>query len=188
MLYNPMTRPASITKLGKFDVCRVFLLSSRSAACISSEAEAQILFNTSRSSCFGRCCAYHSHLNIQDTMSAHAQSGDFPRFDDGDVVISLTARSEDALVLHSQILAFHSEYFRTGLDANWLSQKITGTKMIRGRGQHDPLRARMGTPCFQTAGRMWFTGWEGKQMPFAYSMDCSADRQPRTQSPTTMKG
>jgi len=90
-------------------------------------------------------------FNVQDTMSAYARSGNFPRFDDGDVVISLTVYSEDTLVLHSHVLSFHSEYFKTGLDAKWLSQNITGTKVIRGREVNVTIMSSNGNPLLSSS-------------------------------------
>ncbi|KAF2099857.1 hypothetical protein NA57DRAFT_55795 [Rhizodiscina lignyota] len=52
----------------------------------------------------------------------------FPCYEDGDVIISLSARPEDMLVLHSAILKLSSEFFRASLSEPWIQNKIVGTK------------------------------------------------------------
>ncbi|TID18926.1 hypothetical protein E6O75_ATG06047 [Venturia nashicola] len=57
----------------------------------------------------------------------------FPQYRDGDVVISLTSNEDENFILHSDVLAKYSEFFRQGLSSRWLQSKITGTKIIDNR-------------------------------------------------------
>lgn len=66
-------------------------------------------------------------------MARLNSSGAFPRYDDGDVVLSLSEEPEDMLVLHSTILCLHSEFFRTSLNDTWIKNKLAGTKTFEGR-------------------------------------------------------
>ncbi|KAF2429490.1 hypothetical protein EJ08DRAFT_698211 [Tothia fuscella] len=56
----------------------------------------------------------------------------FPKFLDGDVVIVLTDEAETEFVLHSKVLAKPSQFFANGNKSEWLTNKMTGTKTIKG--------------------------------------------------------
>lgn len=47
----------------------------------------------------------------------------FPRFEDGDVEIKFTEKSE-SYVLHSYVLALHSPWFKASLSEKWIPGKL----------------------------------------------------------------
>lgn len=57
----------------------------------------------------------------------------FPKYLDGDVELSISPDGDDCYVLHSQVLATASEFFRAGLEEPWLSAKIAGSKIVNGK-------------------------------------------------------
>lgn len=49
----------------------------------------------------------------------------FPRFADGDVEIRFTHKNEEAYVLHSYVLALHSDWFKASLSERWNQGRLT---------------------------------------------------------------
>ena len=61
------------------------------------------------------------------------QGNEFPCFNNGDVVISLSPAPSDTLILHSDKLSAFSEIFRAGLDEPWSANKIAGVRTVNGQ-------------------------------------------------------
>ena len=51
----------------------------------------------------------------------------FPVFQDGDVEICLSRKSEDRLVLHSVVLGLHSSFFKASISERWSARSNDAT-------------------------------------------------------------